>query len=400
MFNSRTKKLITTLVGILLLISCSQFVPSELQSATSAPPSQPNVTSVSTSQTIVTSTIGQVSTTPTDQPFMLPGGRLLLAALASSGEFNQYYWLQLPDMTITPHSYLAGDYPARDREVTISPDLTHLAFGHEVYTKSGDDLYADLSFSVLLTDLEGDQTTQIGPTYRSEGITMALACGDEISWSANSQVFAFALSGAWNNYYEQEHHLYVYDLPSSQFKTITILTFSPSSFSLSPDGTQIAFTSFGEIPGLSLINVDGSSQHLIVEGWVNSNLVWHPDGKRIFFKTDQPELGIYTVDVSTGATTLITSTSDKANCLGLSPDFSLLAYDDGGIRVVNADGGEPLQLNRRENNSLVWSPDSQYIAYYSVFDPHVFVMDTAGNGKVSVYLDDWPDPFELIGWLP
>jgi Tol biopolymer transport system component len=146
--------------------------------------------------------------------------------------------------------------------------------------------------------------------------------------------------------------------------------------------------------------VDGSSQHLVVEGWVNSNLVWHPDGKRIFFKTDQPELGIYTVDVSTGATTLITSTSDKANCLGLSPDFSLLAYDDGGIRVVNADGGEPLQLTHAGNNSLVWSPDSQYIAYQTVFDPHVFVMDTAGNGKVSVYLDDWPDPFELIGWLP
>jgi Tol biopolymer transport system component len=302
-------------------------------------------------------------------------------------------------MTITPHSYLAGDYPARDTGVTISPDLTHLAFGHEVYTQSGDNLYAGVSVSALLADPDGNQTTQVGQPFSADYVSQTLNCGDGISWSANSQVFAFARSLDWNSY-EKGHHLYVYDLLSGQFKTLTIQAYQPSSFSLSPDGTQIAFTSFGESPGLSLINVDGSSQQLIVEGFVISNLVWHPDGKRIFFTIDKPGFGIYTVDVSTGVTTLITSTSEKANCLGLSPDFSLLAYDDDGIRVVNPAGGKPLVLTHAGNKTLVWSPDSQYIAYISVFDPHVFVMDTAGRGKVSVYLDDRTDPLKLIGWLP
>jgi len=402
MLNSRVIKLIATLFGVLLVSSCRQLVPPVLQSATSAPTSAP------TSQPTVTSPLEQVSPTPTVQSFTLPGGRLLLAAAANANSeqmntapnFNKYYWLQLPDMTITPHSYLAGDYPTRDRRVTISPDLTHLAFGHEIYTQSGDNLYAGGSLSVLLTDLEGNQTTQIGQTHSADGLSQALACGDEISWSANSQVFAIPLSSEWNNYYELEHHLYVYDLLSGQFKTVTIQAYSPSSFSLSPDGTQIAFTSFGDIVGLFLINVDGSNQRLIAEGWVNSNLVWHPDGKRIFFKSDQPELGIYTVDISTGVTTLITSTGDNANCLELSPDFSLLAYDEDGIRVVNADGGQPLVLTQRANKTLVWSPDSQYIAYISVYTPKVFVVDTAGRGKVSVYLDDKTDVLELIGWLP
>jgi WD40 repeat protein len=399
MINSRVKMLITILVGVLLITSCRQQALPELQSATSAPTSQPNVTSVPTSQPIVTSTMGQVSTTPAGRPFTLPSGRLLLAANAKSGGLNQYNWLQLPDMTITPHSYLTGDYPARDQDVTISPDLTHLAFAHEVFTQSGDNLYAGDSVSVLLADPDGNQATQVGQPFSADYISQTLNCGDGISWAANSQVFAFARSLDWNSS-EKGHHLYVYDLLSGQFKTLAIQAYQTSSFSLSPDGTQIAFTSFGERLGLSLINVDGSSQQLIVEGFVKSNLVWHPDGKQIFFIMDKPELGIYTVDISTGVTKLITATSEKANCLGLSPDFRLLAYDDGGIWVINSDGGEPLQLTHAGNKTLVWSPDSQYIAYISAFDPKVYVMDTVGRGKVSVYPEDKMDLLQLIGWLP
>jgi hypothetical protein len=410
MSNSKVKKLIPILVGVMLVVSCRQLVPLESQSATSAPTSQPDATSQpnATSQPAPTSPLGQVPTTLPDQPFTLPGGRLLLAAIANSEQqstdpnfpwFNHYYWLQLPDLTITPDLSLAGDYPARDQSVTISPDLTHLAYGHEVFTKSGDNLYAGSSVSVFLADLAGNQATQVGQTLTADFVSNTLACGDGISWSANSQVFAFARSLDWNNY-EKEHHLYVYDLLSGQLKTPTIQIYQPSSFSLSPDGTQIAFTSFGESLGLSLINVDGSNQQLILAGFIRSNLVWHSDGKRIFFIMDKPKLGIYTVDISTGVTTFITSTSDRANCLDLSPDFSLLAYDDNGIRVVNPDGDEPLVLTRAGNKSLVWSPDSHYIAYISVFDPKVYIMDTVGIGKISVYLDDKTDPLQLIGWLP
>lgn len=343
---------------------------------------------------------------------MLPGGRLLLKAgwIAEVRNtapdfpwFAQYRWLGLPDMKVTPHPYLAGDYPMRDQVVTLSPDLAHLAFGRETYTKSGQNLYGGVSVSVLLAGLDGNETSRIGQPFTADAVNRILNCGDGISWSADSRVFAFTRSTQWRSAIDAPQ-LYVYELETGQFQTLTLRAKQPSAFAIAPGGAQIAFTAIETGPdaffNLYLINADGSNEHLLVKGRISSNLVWHPDGKRIFFVNGQPELGIYSVDVSTGAMTLITATSDRANCLALSPDLSLLSYDDGGLRVVSADGGEPLRLTPASNKALVWSPDSQYIAFISVFEPNVYVIDRVGQGKVSVYREDKLEPLELIGWLP
>ncbi len=408
MSKSSVKNLFTILMSALFLSSCGQSAATEL----------PIVTAASTSLQAATPPIkevspipptGQVSPTATDQPFVLPSGRLLLAAIANSELrntdpyfpwFNQYFWLQLPDMTLEAHPYLTGNYPVRDDVVTLSPNLSHLAFGHEAYTQSGDNLYAGVSVSVSLASADNNEVTQIDQPFTADAVNHKLARGDGISWSANSQVFAFARALDWGNY-EKEHHLYIYDIVSGNFKTLSIQTSQPSSFALSPGGTQIAFTDFGENPGLYLINGDGSNQQLIVEGWVSSNLVWHPDGKRIFFMRDKPEIGIYSIDVSTGAITPITVTSDQAGLLSLSPDGSFLTYEDSGINVVSSNGGDPLRLTRGIGMyQWAWSPDSQYIAYISTVAESIFVMDRLGNGRVSVYHEDEMTPVQLIGWLP
>src|SRR5215207_3737635 len=150
MSNSSVKNLFTILMSALFISSCGEPAATEL----------PIVTAASTSLQAATPPIkevspipptGQVSPTPTDQPFVLPGGRLLLAAIANSELrntdpyfpwFNQYFWLQLPDMTLEANSYLIGNYPVRDEVVTLSPDFSHLAFGRETYTQSGDNLYS------------------------------------------------------------------------------------------------------------------------------------------------------------------------------------------------------------------------------------------------------------------
>jgi hypothetical protein len=414
MSNSSVKNLFTILISALFISSCGQPAAAELPIVTAASTSLQAATPPieqlpPTSQPSAAFPTEKVSPTPTDQPFVLPGGRLLLAAIANSEVrntdpyfpwFNQYFWLQLPDMTLEANSYLIGNYPVRDEVVTLSPDFSNLAFGRETYTQSGDNLYSGVSVSVLLANPDDDEVTPIGQPFSGDAVSHRLARGDDISWSANSQVFAFARSLDWGNY-ENEHHLYVYDDASGNFTTLMIQTSQPSSFALSPDGTQIAFTHFGTSPGLSLINVDGSNQQLLVEGWVSSNLVWQLDGKRIFFIQDKPKYAIYSVDVSTGATAPLTVTSDQAGLLSLSPDGSFLAYEDSGINVVSSNGGDPIRLTRGIGTyEWVWSADSQYIAYISTVEESIFVMDRLGNGKVRVYHEDKMTPVQLIGWLP
>jgi hypothetical protein len=93
--NPNVNKLCTTLAGIFLVVSCGQPVPYELPVATSAPPEQVSPTS---SPSIILPT-EQVSPTPTDPSFVLPGGRVLFTAFAKAGgadmtdTYFEYTWL-------------------------------------------------------------------------------------------------------------------------------------------------------------------------------------------------------------------------------------------------------------------------------------------------------------------
>ncbi|MBC7877098.1 MAG: hypothetical protein H7Y59_08015 [Anaerolineales bacterium] len=403
MSKSNMKKIFTILVGFLFISSCSQSTPTESQIVTSAPTSQPSTPSPTSLPTAI-------SPTPTDEVFVLPGGRLLFEAAVNSDAsnadpstpgFNQYFWLQLPNMKVEAHQYLIGEYPIREKAVTLSPDFSHLGFAQEVYTQSGDNLYGSVSVSVYLSNPDSNEAIQIGDAFTGDAIADERWKGPAFSWSANSEVLAFARSTDWTSF-EQQHLLYIYEVISGNLKTIRIDAVQPYAFALSPDGAQLAFTALSATPGLSLINADGTDQRMMVEGWVSQNLVWHPDGKRLFFVCDKPELGIYGLDVSTGAITFVTATGDHVGLLSLSPDGSLISYEDFGIHVVDANGGEPLRLTGGGNGfyDWTWSPDSQYIATTYSVDGSILIMDRLGNGKVRVYDEDQLRPIRLIGWLP
>jgi dipeptidyl aminopeptidase/acylaminoacyl peptidase len=361
---------------------------------------------------------------------VLPTGRLLLAVgWASGGKypdtdvdfFEQYRWLELPSMTVSPHPLLTGDYPIWDDflTVTLSPNLAHLAFARYTWSKieiAGKTYDATTSYSVLLADPEGDKAIPISQPITDGRVNLVMGCGDDPSWSANSQFFAFARTPNWTGF-ESERHLYLYDVASGQLQTVTIHSQGGvGAFALSPGGAQIAFTALESDPeiglNIHLMNADGSNDRVRVRGWVSSNLVWDADGKRIFFKTDRmndvAEPGIYSVDVATGATTLVTVVSEHAWCLRLSPDESLLTYsDDPGIMVVSPQGGEPRELltgecKVRHVSRQVWSPDNQYFAFVGgpIPDTQIFIMDRAGNCKALDYHEDKLVPWHLIGWLP
>ena len=294
------------------------------------------------------------------------------------------------DRTRQDYPYLVGEYPTVDFAATLSPDGSYLAFEHRVYTQSSGKQFADISASVFLVRLADNELVQVGPTLSNDFITDNIGTGTTISWSANSQVFAFAPSSSWLGF-EKEKQLYLYDVQSDEFKTLTMTQTSiDNAFELSPDGTQVAFTDRG-IPALFLINTDGSNQRMVLEGWVGSNLAWHPDGKRIFFFMEEPEIGIYNLDVSSGVVTQLTQNNVRPDTLVLSPDGKYLTYYENGLWIVPTAGGEPLQLASAGTRQWVWSPDSQYIAYVTPATV-VFVTDPLRNGTEQIYFDE--------EWLP
>jgi hypothetical protein len=415
------------LVGVLFVFSCRLGVPTDSQVATFTPtpaliaeanaasptvlvsptptasPTSAASPTVQLSPAPATSPTAQLSPTPTEQPFVLPGGRILFAPFPRSPAYVEawctasfhFSWLHLPDMTVEPHPYLTFVYPVVDVGVTLSPDLAQLAFARESHNEAAEFTCGEWTVAMQHGRVDGSEAIQVGPSFSGDHVLDNRAAGNGISWAANGRVFAFALTHDWQSV-DSEQALYLYDLASGQFQTLTVDALQPSAFALSPDGTQVAFTDLSATPGLSVINSDGSNQRMIVEGWVGRNLVWHPDGQHIFFVLDQPEIGIYSVDIATGTITPIATTDDPAY-LGLSPDGSLLAYEDNGLYVVSSEGGEPLRLLRAASQ-WVWSPDSQYLAYTS--GDGIFIIDRLGNGLVEVYRDEQMFPGALIGWLP
>ncbi|HKZ71295.1 MAG TPA: hypothetical protein VJ020_14505, partial [Anaerolineales bacterium] len=209
-----------------------------------------------------------------------------------------------------------------------------------------------------------------------------------------------------------EKNMHIYDVQSGVLKSLSVKAFSPGDPELSPNGDRVAFANEDLNPdtaGLYLINADGTDEHRLVEGAIFSPK-WHPDGGRLFFeqadlKVD-PETGfrhIYSYDLASRVITLLTPADQSSYWFVLSPDGRSLTYiseQEGAIRlsVVDTDGGAPVELTRGSGigTENIWSPDSQYLAYFE--SGAIYIMDSQGRGQVQVYND--PNGADLIAWLP
>lgn len=160
--------------------------------------------------------------------------------------------------------------------------------------------------------------------------------------------------------------------------------------SLSPDGSQIAFSSnrhcypcfWGDVE-VFVADTSGTNIRQLTSGLYSTyGKSWSGDGSRLVFEAQgatylASNLRLYTIAASGGTATRITSSFARL------PDWSgvtdrLVFSDENGVSVMRPDGTDVSRVRSMQGGDPRWSPDGQLIAFT---DPSgIMVMNADGTG--------------------
>lgn len=173
----------------------------------------------------------------------------------------------------------------------------------------------------------------------------------------------------------EQNQIYITSIPDgSQNSSPEQLTHSPSvlDFSVSPDGSAIAYTIVREDGGsdLWIMAADGSDQRQLLASAeaACSNVTWSPDGRRVVYERRSiPAPGaapgaprLWWLDPTNGETVPVFQDSQLLG-LGarLSADGQWLSFVspiDQGIQVYNLENGSALLISNQMGSPAEWSP--------------------------------------------
>lgn len=151
----------------------------------------------------------------------------------------------------------------------------------------------------------------------------------------------------------------------------------------SPDGKTFAFGLRGDIWTVAIDRPKGvagrSAEYAKrLTDWAgdDSDFVWSPDGKKIYFISDREfSANLFEVDVATAAVKPVFKRPEDMAGPRLSPDGRQIALwvagTEGGLFLVNPENGESRRLvhvpgphwRGAGGGSIEWSPDNKWIAF-------------------------------------
>lgn len=204
------------------------------------------------------------------------------------------------------------------------------------------------------------------------------------------------------------------DLPSE--RTLTRTRYPDpaqylTEFTLSPDGDRVVTVARGEmfsIPveeGVTLPITRGS-------GAREDRVIFHPEGKRLLYITDQSgEEEMVTADAwGRGELEVVQAAGEVGRHFQpvYSPDGEWIAYADQThtLYIIPAEGGDPRKVDYCEQSEIydyTWSPDSRWLAYSKnnkAYYASIFIYDAQEDVVRQItddYTDDWDPTWDPDG---
>lgn len=178
----------------------------------------------------------------------------------------------------------------------------------------------------------------------------------------------------------------------------------------SPDGRRVAFSSNrGGQPDVWVIATGESDVQRITDDVANDGVVrWTPDGSGVLALVSPGHAHLYSISLSDGVATQLTSGEWDVNGAVVSRDGSRIAYvgtknGDGDIWVIPAGGGESRLVAGGPGNDggPDFSPDGKSLAFTSVRsgNPDIWIV-SADSGAQPTQLTNWQSIENNPEWAP
>ena len=286
--------------------------------------------------------------TPTEETIQLePEDPCRILYLSDrSGDFN--LWLMEPDggnqtqLSFNQYGDLSGSW---------SPDGTQIAF----------DTARDGDIEIFLMNADGTNIRQLTNNEFDD---------TDVKWSPDGERITF-----YSNRDGEFLEVYTMEVDGSNLQQITHHGYhssgseghSPSGYSWSPDGSQIAYVSDqdGDLE-IVIMAADGSNPYQLTSNDEFQDIApdWSPDGERILFVSNRfGDYEIFVVNTDGTNLTQLTSNVEVSFNPAWSPDGSKIVFSsnrdgDFEIWIMDADGRNQQQLTFDDSGEFhpAWSP--------------------------------------------